>query len=255
MKFRNVDYNIGNSMVTSERYIYYGPLEIQLVTDKQLHCIHYVSGRSSIVPINQAILCEEYDHDIVETQQLKGSLADYPFKLDIKGYEGDPTDRKNISFMVKFSSTEDYEFMDYHFDLKKSQEFKRFCHSIPCLELLSQTQNNVKTYIKNIDNLIISDFKVNDIVYINIRSLGKPLWYNKLQLPNHTAASYVMKGKIVKLTKNQKQVLIKLDFYSEPYAFTSSMLKWYVMHEKPSITKGYIEIDEKMFQSYPRLKE
>lgn len=255
MKFRNVEYNIGNSTIVSEQYIYYGPLEVQLVTDNQLHCIHYVTGRNSIIPVKQAILCEDYNHNIIETQQLKGSLSDYPFKLDIKGYEGDPTDRSNISFMVKFIPTEEYEFMDYHFDLKKSQEFKRFIHSIPCLELLSQTQNNVKTYIKNIDNLIITDYKVNDIVYVNIRSLGKPLWYNKLQLPNHTAANYVMKGKIVKLSKNQKQVLIKLDFYSESYSFSSSMLKWYVMHEKPSITKGYIEIDNKMFQSYPRLKE
>jgi hypothetical protein len=132
--------------------------------------------------------------------------------------------------------------------------FRKYCESIPCLEVLNMPIDGVKKYVQEINNSQITNFKENQDVYVNIRSLGKPLWYSKLELPNYSSLNYMMKGKVVKISKNQLKAFIKFEYYSDSFQFTSSMLKWYVLSDMPSMREGFVEITDRFLQQYPKLK-
>jgi len=238
------------------KYAYYGPLEIDKIEESVIHCSHYSTGRQSMIHKDQALASPDDNFNITIQQQIKGSLSDFPLKITFYGYEGDPLKRENMSFWIKFGPDyKDFEFMDFNLDLLKSMDFRLYCESIKCLETLLIDPRSVKQYVKDLDSKEIEEYQEKDIIFVNLRCMGKPLWYSKTGLPNHLSLSYMVRGQIIKLARNKRVAYVRFDVFSSSLnmPLSYSQFKWYVMKELASIKDGYIELTSEMIRQYPNV--
>lgn len=166
------------------------------------------------------------------------------------GYKGDPLERSNMDFLVRFADKSEL-WLPWSKDVSDTVQFETFCNANAELRILLLPANRVNRYLADINRQPITEVSPGDTVYVDLRTY-QAAWYDELPFSDKYTRKYVLEYKYLRMKYNDTRVLMYCPVFNEEFWVKRDfVLRYGLIREKPA---NAILVDKAFADANPAVK-
>lgn len=166
-----------------------GPFIVISQSKNDVTCKHVNLGEVRVFHVTRLKI---FHGTLDEAKHVALVDKDQSFVHSIVAYKGDPTSRAFMEFEVHWADNT-FSWVPYSADISSTVHFESFCQLHLELSILLVDSVAAKSMLNEWRRSPITDVRVGDVRYINLRWFGSVPWYNDLPLPDVFHNIYVVR--------------------------------------------------------------
>jgi hypothetical protein len=225
---------------------YAGPYEVITHTKNDVSCRHMATGLVKTFAVEHLNI---YAASREEAYQMAVVDVDHHEIDCIRTYRGDALKRTTMEFLVRFADTSEL-WLPLNDDLFALPLFEDYIRRNPALSPLLYLAKDVPQYLRDLQQLPITEVSPGDWIYLDLRTFGSA-WYFSLGLPDADFTAYVVHCQYSRWIRAGRIIELHCPLFQEMYQVRRDYILHYGLHR--DLAETMTVVDSEFVRQFPSL--